>query len=207
MPNPSGRIAELIQAIRTGWGSAGGSGAGPSLWTATTDETAAGGIDCAGNLRIQGAIQFFNATFNAIVGGGTTPNANVLTSTGNANGQIAKARVFDEALFGLTLSATNQIGVVPGRAGTLSQVSVGAVTKPSATGSCTVQVFKNSTANAVTGIFDLNSLTNGVSQTIPITGNASHTATDIFFIQAVAGASLNGMMGAGISLEDLTTDY
>lgn len=140
-------------------------------------------------------------------------NSTVVTTTGNANGQVAKAETLSYSLNGsgangvLGTSSTIQFVQSVGEAGTITKLSASAVTKPTATSSVTVQFFKNTTGNAICSVFDLNGVTSGALSTIPITGNSSLAAGDIIICQVVTGASLNSAAGCVANCEFLKSDY
>ena len=93
----------------------------------------------------------------------------ILTTAGNMNQQVAKSSIFAIPLNGsgtngvLPVSSTLEFVIAPGRAGTITNLSAAAFTKPSGTGDVTVQFFKDSTSNAISGVYDLNSLSAGSS--------------------------------------------
>lgn len=188
--------------IRTG----AGAGQEKVAWTLSSTLTKPGNVEVASDLIVQGTPKFNNAP--VLISG-----ASFLTTTGNANQQIAKARVFAEPLMGngtglvLPVSSTCNFAVIPGEAGTITKISAGAITIPSASGSVAVRFYKNSTANPITGSYDLNSGSAGVAASIPLTGNTTIAATDIILCVVTTGSSLNSCSGASVSVEVLTNDY
>lgn len=149
----------------------------------------------------------------AVDGSSTVAGGSVITTTGSSNQQIAKGRVFHVSCNGsgvagiLTVSVTYTYTICPGRAGTITALSAGCLTKPSGASEVSVTVYKNDTSHAMCSAYDLNGGTSGASAPIAITGNATLAATDVIVVQVTTGSSIGSCVGAGVSAEMLTTDY
>jgi hypothetical protein len=169
----------------------------------------------------------FNATLAATASLGqattyTVPDpaaatANFVISTGNANGQVAKSKIFNVNVAGATGTladgATYTYLIAPGRAGTVTKISLTAAQVPTS-GTNTLTITNNSTTNTLlsTANFDPTTITAAnVSQPLTLTATGTDrilTATGTISVVYVAGTQGGTKAIAPVvSVEFLPTDY
>jgi hypothetical protein len=139
-----------------------------------------------------------------VVTGNLWPEGNVTISgnlTVDGTTTLNAGHVFNVAPGTLGTSTTYNFTICPGLAGTVTKLNAGALTIPSASSDVTVQFFKDSLSNAMSGVYDYHSGTSGASAPVTITGNATLAATDIIICQIVTGSGLGGAVGVGASAE------
>ena len=106
-------------------------------------------------------------------------------------------------------STTFKALITPGRAGTLKQVSIAAITKP-AGGTNTVMVKKNDTTDMLAANFDPTTLTDVVASKPALHGTAANlafTATDTISVVWTTGVQTIDAVGPTVTLEYELTDF
>lgn len=140
--------------------------------------------------------------------------ATVVSTTGNANGQVAKAKEFDVNIGpgqALANSTTFSYVVAPGRAGTVTLLSLAALVKP-AGGTNTLAIKKNNGNTMLsTATFDPTTIgANNVSQPLTLTSTAADltlTATDTITVIYTSGVQTTAAQAPTLTIEMLPTDY
>jgi hypothetical protein len=100
----------------------------------------------------------------------------------------------------LAISSTYNFVIATIPPAIITSIEANAITPPTVASSVTVQFFKSGTTNAITGVYDLNSLTAGVGASIPITGNQTLSSTDFIVCQVVTGGALNSAAGLNVTV-------
>jgi len=145
-----------------------------------------------------------------------TAASTFVVTNGNVNGQVAKARVFNvnvaAATGTLANGATYTYLIAPGRAGTITQISISASVVPIG-GTNTVTITNNATTNTAlsTANFDPTTITTAkTSQPLTLTATASDLilpATGTVSVVYVAGTQSTAAIAPVVSVEYLPTDY
>lgn len=155
-------------------------------------------------------------SYGIIDTGSTTKSLFVMT-TSTTNAQFMRSNVFP-APFGTSIAGGTipngtvyKIVIAPGRAGTVSQISIAANVVPIG-GVNTVQVLKNGvTTLLVAATFDPTTIGSAnTSQTLSLTGTPASlalTATDTIQVIYTSGTQGTAAVAPTVSVEEITTDY
>lgn len=191
----------------------------------TGASTLTGNVTAAGTLAVTGASTLTgNVTASGTLGvTGATTLSSTLAVTGactfstpltvaQVNSAIESKIIAVPIVGTIADGTTYTLLVAPGRAGTVTKISIAAVTKP-AGGTNTVEVLKNGTTTMlVAATFDPTTITTDlVSQALSLTATGADlalVATDVIKIVWTAGTQTTDAVAPVITIEmNLTTDY